>query len=764
MRWTVRLPLAAACVLVVMVPLAWVLAAPVANVVETPLAEALPSREAVPIELSYLDYPGRPGAHTAALMVQLQRADSLAAHARIDLLVATYDTAPQLLRASLDIEGTGCRFESRPGAQYPNNGMLALLRSKECLRLTGTPTGRLKLEVKFNGPGRIGLWTYRAPAEAINPARIYLADPTYAEQGVLCEVRASYVDEFGRSNLRRIDLLAYVWHMGGDRPQWIWFALILCGALLAGAALTIPSRSAPLGTVRMAIATGTAAFALAALYAVVVPPFQAADEPSHFVTVLGDLGQAELASDATVLAQRGHFERIHFHPDERFRPADRAAPGAPVNDGDASDALRGMGVRYFWRALAPLARSFDAARVLLSMRLIHGAIFGLAVAMFVMLTAFCSDVQWPCWLALPFFLVPTLPFFAMYVSNYAPLSSVYVLLGAGVLLSMLGGPRSHYGGAIVGVAFTLAILISRSALPLTPFVAAVMVARILTGGGPNASPRSAILFWAGSAVPIGWGVWLLQADYYERLRHVLTVTFGKQSVPRASFVILVLVAAPLGYVTERGAAWLWTRLEPRSRGTITRYVAVGLAAVVAGIMVASLFWNAPVLNLIDPAHPPAQNAYIRAAVLAGLTVLRPGSPDFLTSVAFWQGFGWLDTIPSVALASLLAAATGIAFICLLIWVARTRATRTLVWIVCAIVGYAATFATYALSVIRLTPADLHGRYLVGLYLCLLLIVWSGVARLGGSNRRLSNALPPALATGCVAVHAWCLAAIVQRYF
>jgi len=174
-----------------------------------------------------------------------------------------------------------------------------------------------------------------------------------------------------------------------------------------------------------------------------------------------------------------------------------------------------------------------------------------------------------------------------------------------------------------------------------------------------------------------------------------------------------------------------------------------------------LIWSAPLLEMIDPAHPPAPAAYVRSAVLTGLTFFRPGSPDFLTSVAFWQGFGWLDTIPSVALASLLASASGVAFVCLLLWVARTRATRVLVWICCTTLGYVAAFAAYALSVIRLTPADLHGRYLLGLYLCILLIAWSGVTRL---NRRVFNALPPALGVGCVVIHAYCLAAIVQRYF
>jgi len=767
-RWTARLAVGALCAAVLLSPAVWLLRTHVPIVVETPLLQPTQALEGVPIELSYADYPGSAGRHAAAMMLRLDHVDALVSHQRLDLLVGTYETAPHLLHARLAIEGTDCTFDNHPGAAYPNNGTLALLRSRECARMTGTPTGRLRLEVTFERPGRLAIWTYRSPAETIDPSRIYLTDPTYAERGVLCALRGRYIDEFGRSPLRRVDLLAYVWQVGAGGMPWIWLAMGLVVALVVVAALVIPSTSR-LGSLRASIAAGCAALAIATLYAVVVPPFQAADEPSHFRTLLTDIGRPELANEATAWSRRVHFERIHFHPDERFRPGDVTTQGAPWNDDDASALARGIAVRYLWRAAAPVVRSLGVGQVLLAMRILHGLIFAIAVGSFVLLVTMCTEVPEPRWLALPLFLIPTLPFFGMNVSNYGPLTSVYVVLGAGVMVSMFGGPKSHYGGVILGLAFTLAIAISRSALPLTPFVASVLIGRILTGGGAGGSRRSAMLFWTGIAMPICCGVWLLQSEYFARI--TLGGAFEKLTLAaavenslwlRRSVAFLVGLAGLAGYVAERVAVRLRRRLETRPpRWTATPYVAGLLAALTAGTMAASLVWTAPVLDMIDPAHPPAPVPYVRAAVSAGLTFFRPASPDFLTSVAFWQGFGWLDTIPSVALASLLASASGVAFVCLLLWVVRTRATRVLVWIYCTILGYAATFAAYAFSVIRLTPADLHGRYLLGLYLCMLLIVWSGVARL---NRRVFNALPPALGVGCVVIHAYCLAAILQRYF
>ena len=74
-----------------------------------------------------------------------------------------------------------------------------------------------------------------------------------------------------------------------------------------------------------------------------------------------------------------------------------------------------------------------------------------------------------------------------------------------------------------------------------------------------------------------------------------------------------------------------------------------------------------------------------------------------------------------------------------------------------------SLAAYALSVILLTPADLHGRYLLGLYLCMLAVGWSVVAQ-GVEAGWLTNAVRAALAASVLAVHVFSLGVILARYF
>src|SRR5205823_12919191 len=123
----------------------------------------------------------------------------------------------------------------------------------------------------------------------------------------------------------------------------------------------------------------------------------------------------------------------------------------------------------------------------------------------------------------------------------------------------------------------------------------------------------------------------------------------------------------------------------------------------------------------------------------------------LTSVTFFAGFGWLDMVPPVHLVSVLAGASGMMLVLLLLWVARACSTRTLMWLGCAAVGFVASAAAYALSIIRAVPSDLHGRYLIGLYLCTLVVCWTGAGRAAAwlSFRRSAPLALAALAS-CIA--------------
>src|SRR4029078_11545220 len=126
-----------------------------------------------------------------------------------------------------------------------------------------------------------------------------------------------------------------------------------------------------------------------------------------------------------------------------------------------------------WWVMAPVVRHLPPPQLLLTLRLVSAGLFAASVALFVFAVARGAAADVADLLALPLFLIPTLPYFAMQMSNYGPLTSAYVALAAAVVMASwkTGGAAA---GALLGSSFGAAIALSRSALPITPCIAAIL--------------------------------------------------------------------------------------------------------------------------------------------------------------------------------------------------------------------------------------------------------------------------------------------------
>ena len=117
------------------------------------------------------------------------------------------------------------------------------------------------------------------------------------------------------------------------------------------------------------------------------------------------------------------------------------------------------------------------------------------------------------------------------------------------------------------------------------------------------------------------------------------------------------------------------------------------------------------------------------------------------------------------LISLLAGASGAGLILLLLRLASIRDTRSALYVVAAVAGYCVCLAAYAASMAPQLAMDLVGRYLVGLYLGMLLICWSSFASLTASSQpRLAAWICVCSAFGSSLIHASSLRVILLRYF
>src|SRR5262249_6109667 len=147
-----------------------------------------------------------------------------------------------------------------------------------------------------------------------------------------------------------------------------------------------------------------------------------------------------------------------------------------------------------WRLAAPLVAGKPAPSVLLALRLLNAVLFALAVAAAAVLAAAAVAEPFPQWLTVVFLFVPSLPYFAMHVSETAILCSVYVLLAAGIAALFLDGPRASWAGLPIGIATGMMLAGGRSPWPLAALVGAALLGRVLLGPPPLASSaRSAAL-------------------------------------------------------------------------------------------------------------------------------------------------------------------------------------------------------------------------------------------------------------------------------
>jgi multisubunit Na+/H+ antiporter MnhG subunit len=174
----------------------------------------------------------------------------------------------------------------------------------------------------------------------------------------------------------------------------------------------------------------------------------------------------------------------------------------------------------------------------------------------------------------------------------------------------------------------------------------------------------------------------------------------------------------------------------------------------------------PALRAFNPVSRPPLGEYLRVALASIFTSVRLRHPDLLLSTSFWGGFGWVDTLLPEPLVTGLVIVSALLALRLAIGVARKDDERRAVWIGLLAAGWTAaivltTMASYFLN------RNLHGRYLLGVYLTVLAVAWTApvIARL----QRGRAPAPPTVVvmaglTAVAALHAFALTVILRRYF
>jgi hypothetical protein len=727
--------------------------------------------------------PGHPRVPRYQLDLFLASVTTLLDHPELQVFFSTASGAAGRVRAELQVVGTPCRYTTGAAATLADGEPLPLLRGPECTPSPRNPTGRLELEVEYEGGGDLAAWAFAPLPDAPDPGAVRISASTPA--GEMPLLRGFFVDY--PSTAPRIFLLNYMWQVSPS-PLWLWLLLGLAAALAVGGILIFPMHASPPEAgpvpIRRALASGLGACflagALGLTYAVLVPPLTGPDEPYHLLGFAELNGETGLPAGIAQWMSVTHFQRIRAHPTERFRAMDVGHP-LDLEDPEfkaTEVAMRSASTARLWRAAGPLLHDQTAPRTLLAVRVLNASLFAFMVGLGTGLAVGCSAVPYPQLVCLPFLFVPALPFFAMHFSETALLTSAYVLLASSLAVLFLDGPRAHAAGLPLGLGTALMLAGGRSPWPLAAVVAMALGTRVLLGSRRDSGEvRVAVVFWAGFALGSGAFYHLVSKVYRPML-----FQFAAYAPAGLRPVAVWLIEHPwgiAGLAALAGAAEVgFARLRrtfpqdaARSAGTVVRWAALALATAVGLSLLGSLFLPYPQLEL-EPLQRLSRPAFATRILATMATMFRLRDPNFLLHSTFWAGFGWLDTMPDATFLSTLALLTAACLIALLLYLARHRDVRRFFWLLALGLGSAIALVIYALSIHGL-PMALQGRYLIGWYLPVLSVIGSGVVLAesqmakGAQHRwaiRGGISRPVALLAICGLVHTYCLCFILGRYF
>lgn len=770
----------AAFVTILYATLAIALVTPGSDIREVSLSEAHSGFEEV-LQPSLLPrYPGPAGENIHRLTLAAPKLGRLFEAETISLLFATYHDDAELIQAQLVLGGSTCVFYADPNARLADNKHLTF-RRRACAGDTAEISPTAELIVHSRGAPNLAIWT-TVFSGAARPEGLLVTIPT--GEGPATYVRGSYMPPPAPPASRMI-LLAHVWQV--DMPLlaallFSFYLVVLWGASQVWRHALSTSRGKP-----SVLPLGAALlfFGLCGTYAVIIPPFQAPDEPDHFLGLAEQSQSSELAADALRLSQIGHFERIKFRGAERFtavdmtRPLDR--PWAP-HVGATRNETRSALAHCVSGLLGRMLRTSTAGTALLTARLLNSCFLALILALALFLgkdppgSAFDGTVVAATVLAVLH--APTLPFFGMHVSNYVFLIGAFLLqvtglvaarhgltwkvaalIGLGIAVGLGAGVGGFAAAAFWCITLTAwAVLLPRRAdMGRQRFASLRQIAVVAVGAG-------ILMFLAITHnYQFPWVVATLrQVCSQEDVSGLLCVSPGVVSAAALG------IGLALTWIARRAAQTALTQ-KPAWRKRLIK----AFASLVLLVGLVSFLSPTDGLPTIEGAERIGLVRYIRKAVtsffLAGVGFAKP---EFYTVSSFWGGFAWLETLLPDPLIWALKTVPSAGVLLALIGVIRRQArhpsgpqalrdtfeTMYLLSFVAALAGYVAVLALGSWS----NRANLHGRYMIGAYLFHMGVGFAALLASGSS--RSSRLWFHALLAGQGAVHLYALVYLLRRYF
>ena len=477
--------------------LSFVLASESARVPQrTPLVPRSGRGEPVAIPLEGRE--SRRASRLFRLTLQLNDAAAFASHDELWLFLSSATSRQRLIAAELRLRGSECALRTSGQDSLLEGQPTVFVKGPACFR-TRAVAGAVDLSVDVEGDGSVSLLGF-VPQPGAEPGKIQVSSSGSGRAAL--DVRGHFA--WYPESVPRIVLLNRMWRLAPESA--VLLSLVCAGVTLALAGcLTFPtapiadaSRASGAPILRAGAGATLFAASLALLYAAVAPPLSGPDEPYHLLGFAELTHHPQLARDTVAWMGETHLWRIRQQPSERFRTIDLDRPYV-VDDPDlraTEVAMRSAVLARLWSGIGPRLGPRPAPGVLLALRIVNTLVFALAVGVATAFAVATVSEPFPQWLTFPSLFVPSLPYFAMHVSETALLCSIYVLLAVAIAVLFLDGPRAPWSGVPLGIATGLMLAAGRSPWPLVGLVAVALVGRILLGPrSATFARRDAVVFW-----------------------------------------------------------------------------------------------------------------------------------------------------------------------------------------------------------------------------------------------------------------------------
>lgn len=692
------------------------------------------------------------GTNKHALRLQSSDAGKLLASPTIGLHLVSNWKSGEVISAKIVFtdQATGketARFTAKKGSPIRENRKLEFFRKAPVSAEPFPDAQNVEIRIVSRGCPDLAIVGQFSGDE---PVSNILWTPAVSSQGVpgITSACGWYEADTGSKAFSTARLLAYTWGFGTDGVRLVYggiFAACLVW-LLGILALTrsFPTGGLPSKGIVFAAGGSLLFLSIGMVYAILVPPFQAPDEPDHFLTYAALSQRGDLAPDALRLANAGHFERIKFRTDERFTAMDVAKP---MRDGwayhiGASEPNRSIIARVIWSLAGQAFATGHSGIALLGLRLLNVAFVAICLGLSLALAAWAiRPEQLSAFILAPAILIPGIGFFSTVLSNYAFLVGGYLVQAVALALLWMepegeGRPSRLQPAAafLAGAGIALASGSADNGVFSSAFWAVLIPMYWLVKGFKAMDVASELRRWLifSTAFLLGiLGVWLtvasVAADFQFLPPRLISVFDGMVARVRPGFVggQTLMASAFLLPVILGSAILLNAGLILRRFQRLKWMGNVVCVALIAGTVCVGL---AKHVMAALPERPAVLHT------LAGVTLnflqgFLPGTASWLVVSSFWGEFGWMDTPVPALLVSLLRFLAAAGLLLLFLLSLRKNAApagmgflavniiSVIAFISCISVGY------YLINI------EVNGRYLIGPYLLLLVPACEGFRRL-----------------------------------